>query len=390
MNEILDNILSLSGLKIQAVHNYDDHIEIELIHEAKDAQCPNCQQISPHLHQNHSRFVRDLPWCGKPCYLKFTKRRFDCHACHHVFSELLTFIDPNRDYTTRYEEHVYQLVRRTSISAVAELENLTYDITEGIFLHRVHKHLPIQPFEELTRLGVDEIAEHKGRGAYDLLLYNLDTGKPIDMLKGRTKAQFKDYLNSLPPHIKHAIEEVCTDMWRPYADAVKEILPNATLVTDRFHVMKTVNNDLKDLKNQNKKKLPKTAKACHYPLLKNESELNTEQKKVLQNVYKSSPILKRAHQLKEQFRNIFETITTTKKAKRKLKKWICKVYKYELFPTTVTAMKTWFSSTLNYFHHRTTNGVAEGVNNKVKLIKRCAFGFRNFDHFRLRVLAAFQ
>lgn len=209
------------------------------------------------------------------------------------------------------------------------------------------------------------------------------------MLANRTKSQLLPDLQALPDEVKAAIREVCIDRWRPYAQAVMEGLPAAAIVVDRFHAMQAVTNDLKALKNTRKKDLPKAAQACHYPLLKNQEALTETQHDLLQTVYEVDPMLKRAHQLKEQFRAIFETIQTIDEARKQVQKWIGKAYKHQVFPPVITQMKTWLSSMLNYFQHHTTNGPAEGVNHKIKLVKRRAYGFRNFGNFRLRILTAF-
>jgi transposase len=260
---------------------------------------------------------------------------------------------------------------------------------ERIFLREATRRIPATPFHELRRLGIDEIAERKGRNAYDLILYNLDTGKPVEVLKGRTKQQLVDYLTALPETVKRGFEEVCIDMWRPYAEAVCDRLPHANVVVDRFHVMRSVTNDLKALKNTRKKDLPDEAQACHYPLLKNQADLTEQQQETLDAVYNADPVLKRAHQLKEQFRAIFDTLQPVDEARKQIQSWISKAYKHALFPTVLTHMKTWLSDILNYFNHRTTNSPSEGINNKIKLVKRRAYGFRNFQHFRLRILTAF-
>jgi transposase len=170
---------------------------------------------------------------------------------------------------------------------------------------------------------------------------------------------------------------------------VRLALPEARLVVDRFHVMKALNEDLKRLKNKEKKALPKAAQACHYALLKNEEALTEQQQTTLAAVYAASPRLKQAHQLKEAFRAIFEERCTISKAHGQLRAWIKRAYKANLFPTVLTSLKHWLRPILNYFAQRTTNAASEGVNNKVKLIKRRAYGFRNFGNFRLRILAAF-
>jgi transposase len=388
--DLLRDILGIPQVSIERVDIQEAEIHLYVKTWADVAICPLCHRASQELHQNNSvRVIKDLPLSGKPCYLHVSSRRFWCPTCSLPFNEPLDFVDPHRSYTRRYEAHIYELVRQNNISYVEGLEGLSYDVVERIFLREATRRIPSEPFDRLRRLGLDEIAERKGRKAYDLIFYNLDTGKPVEVLQGRTKQQLIDYLKALPQEVKVSLEEVCIDMWRPYAQAVREVLPHAILVADRFHVMRSVNTDLKDLKNSRKNELPEKAKACHYPLLKNQEDLTEQQQETLDAVYEADPVLKRAHQLKEEFRTIFETMQTIADARKQVQRWISKAYKHHLFPKVITNMKTWLSAILNYFHHRTTNSPSEGINNKIKLVKRRGYGFRNFDNFRLRILTAF-
>jgi transposase len=388
--EIVQQILGLPQVRIDELAVQESRIDLHVQCDTECGICPRCQTASWDIHEHLPvRVLRDLPLSGKACYLHFHRRRFWCPVCDQAFAEPVEWVEPYRHATRRYEAFLYERVRRNTVSAVAILEGLSYDQVEGAFLREVARRLPEDPLRGVQRLGIDEIAEHKGQKSYDLLFYDEDTGEPVEMLEGRTKAQLVEYLAALPEEVKAGIDEVCMDMWRPYAQAFVQALPAAVLVVDRFHVMKSVTGDLKTLKNARKATLPEEAKACHYALLKNQETLTETQKTTLDAVYKADPILKRAHQLKEQFHLIFETCHIIDEARKAFQKWIAKAYKYQLFPTVITHMKTWFRFMLNYFRSRTTNGPAEGVNNRVKVIKRRAYGMRNFTHFRLRILGAF-
>lgn len=262
-------------------------------------------------------------------------------------------------------------------------------MVEGIFLREARQRIPPNPVHGLRRVGLDEIAERKGRKADDLIVYNLDTGQPVDGLEGRTKEHLIADLKGLSEEVKRGIAAVCIDRWRPYAQAVAVVVSHAEVVVDRFHGMQSINRDLKALKNARKKDLPEEAKACHDPLLKKHDDLTEKQRAILAAVYKADAVLKRAHQLKEQFRVIFETVQTVADARKQVQKWIGKAYKCEVLSTGITERKSWLRPILKYFTHRTTHGRSEGMNNKIKLIKRRAYGFRNFGNFRLRILTAF-
>ena len=387
--EIFSQILGIKGFNVRHVEMSDTELHLYLECEVGTGVCPRCGQTSHQVRYTYRRVLRDLPLSGKACYLHVGKRSFDCLRCRETFSESLDFADPKRDYTTRYEESIFHQVRQTTVWYVAQQEGLTDQVVARIFLRQVHKHLPADPFKGVTRLGIDEIAERKGRKAYDLVLYDLEAGTPIDVLENRTQAELRAYLDALPLQTCQQIAEVCIDMWRPYATVVVEKLAHARLVVDRFHVMKVVNADLNALKNEVKKALPEDAKACHYPLLKNEKDLTEKQQTILEQVYTASPQLKNAHQLKEEFRKIFETDQTVKQGQKALRHWLEKVKQAKLFSDAVKTIENWFQPITNYFAQRTTNGPAEGINNKIKLIKRMAYGFRNFENFRLRILAAF-
>lgn len=387
--DMFSKIVNIPGFQVVHAEMEATHVYLSLEGHGDSANCPQCGVSTQRVRVWYPRCVRDLPISGKACYLRFETRYFECPPCHMTFAEPLDFLDAKREYTQRYETYIFEQVRQTTATYVATREGLTDMAVTRIFLRQAQASLPEQPFRGVTKLGIDEIAERKGRNAYDLIFYNLDTGVPLDVLEKRTQDELLAYFDQLPKAIIGGIEEVCIDMWRPYATAVTEKLSHATLVTDRFHVMNAVNQELKSLKNALKHALPDDAKACHYPLLKNGDDLTDSQREILDNVYVASPQLKEAHQLKEAFREIFDAEYTVAQGAEALQGWITKAEHAGCFAEAVKTIKNWFDSIVNYFLHRTTNGPAEGINTKIKLIKRMAYGFRNFVNFRLRILAAF-
>jgi transposase len=387
--EIFSNIVNIPGFNVVSAEMDETHVYVSLEGQTPYALCPHCGQSSHRVRVRYPRCVRDLPMSGKVCYLRFTTRYFECPQCHVTFGESLDFVDAKRDYTLRYEQYIFDQVRQTTATYVAKREGLTDKVVTRIFLRQAKIQLPEHPFHGVKKLGIDEIAERKGRHAYDVIFYKLSTGTPLEVLETRTQEELMAYLDRLPEAIIRGIEEVCIDMWRPYATAVTAKLSHATLVTDRFHVMKAVNQDLKSLNNALKPDLPDDAKACHYSLLKNEADLTDTQHKILEKVYTASPQLKEAHQLKEAFREVFETEYSVEQGRDAVLVWIDKAEQAGLFSDAVKTIRNWFDSIVNYFAHRTTNGPAEGVNNKIKVIKRMAYGFRNFANFRIRILTAF-
>lgn len=241
-------------------------------------------------------------------------------------------------------------------------------------------------------MNIDEIALEKGHGNFVLVLSAPEKGYVLDVLLNRERKTLENWLDGLASEMKKAIKVVNLDMWEPYTLAVKAKLPHARIVVDRFHVMKNLNHCLtlarREIQRNASDEVKEQIKGSRWILVKNQKDLTEKQRAKLENLYQTSPELKVCHQLKEQFRTIFETTTDRKQARAVLLRWIKQVEQQSVtaLQSFLVTLKNWFELILNYFIERWTNAFAEGVNNKIKLIKRRAFGFTNFDHFRLRIL----
>ncbi len=169
-------------------------------------------------------------------------------------------------------------------------------------------------------------------------------------------------------------------------------MPNAQITADRFHVMKNLNDRVTAARRAIQRAAPEAEKGqlkgCRWLLVKNAEDLTNEEQAKLEAMFAVSPELKRLHDLKEAFRAVFETVPDRATALEQLAAWMRDVEQSGLASLTkfVTTLRNWWDVILNYFHMRLTSGFVEGMNNKLKLIKRLAYGYRNFTHFRLRVL----
>lgn len=175
---------------------------------------------------------------------------------------------------------------------------------------------------------------------------------------------------------------------------------NADVTADRFHVMKQVNDELDTahkvqkkeanaIKNKSeKKRVLSGLTKSKYSLLKNEDSLNDLQKEKLKSVQEVSPILAKMHELKEAFRDIFENTESWGDSVTELLDWMHDWLLY--FPKSIGTISRWFGEIVGYFDNGTTSGVVKGINNKLKLIKRLGYVFRNFYNFRLRSLLSWH
>jgi transposase len=211
-------------------------------------------------------------------------------------------------------------------------------------------------------------------------------------LPDRTKETLEAYLHSWSADARAAVAEVALDLWLPYHLAVRACLPQARITADRFHVMKQLNDQVTAARREIQRAVPaadkQALKGCRWLLVKNQDDLSAEEQANLEGMFAVSPTLKQLHEHKEAFRIIFETAPDRATAEAELQSWVAKVEQSGVKRLTkfVTTLRKWWEVILNYFPNHLSSGFVEGMNNKIKLIKRLGFGYRNFTHFRLRLL----
>jgi len=182
-------------------------------------------------------------------------------------------------------------------------------------------------------------------------------------------------------------------MWARYHQAARNKLPHAKVVVDRFHVMKQLNTRLTQLRTAHQRELSpemrSEIKGSRWLLVRNRSDLSTSEEAQLSRLLNLCPELRTLYLLKEEFRRIFEKVHDRHKAERFFSAWILKAgwtgnkYLGKFFNT----LRNWWEEILNYFIERITNGIVAALHGVLRAIMRIAFGYRNFDNFRLRAFA---
>jgi transposase len=367
------------------------HLYCRLTVEA--AVCPCCKSLSVDVIEEQARCVRDLDWSRKRTFLHFAIRRFDCPECGHRFTEELQAVAWRRHQTVRFEAAIYQRCLESSKSAVAKACHLSYSTVDAIFKRYAQRQARRSQLGAVRILGMDEIALKKRHRQYALVLSDLERRCVLAVLPSREQSELDRWFATLSSEQHAAIRVVSMDMWRPYRSFVERVLPHAHIVADRFHVMKQLNDQLSKARRQIQRtaddQTKEVLKGCRWLLVRNRPELSPEEQTKLQHLLDANAQLRTAYLFKEEFRLIFEKLHDREQARRFLNAWMLKVRysrnKYLLdFVNTLT---NWFEQILNYFDKRITNGFVEGMNRAIRFIISRAFGFRNFDNFRLHVLA---
>lgn len=201
---------------------------------------------------------------------------------------------------------------------------------------------------------------------------NIDEGSLLEVIDSHNSEEIVEVLKQQPASMRANVKEVCVDMWQGFKKVIAEVFPNALVVIDRFHVMKLVNQAL----NQWRLKIGLKGLKNRCLLLKNNSNLTEAEQSELKQILKASPCLAIAYELKEELRDIYETTTTVKMGLRKLNKWL--ISAQVIFGKTASTLCHHLEDICHYFVQGTTNGMMEGLNNKIKLIIRALLWLQKF------------
>ena len=215
------------------------------------------------------------------------------------------------------------------------------------------------------------------------------------VLADREKETVKAFLNRIPTRLQRTIHPVCTDMWKAYINAVKEVLGQAVVVVDRYHVARKYRQcadtlrkqELKRLKAELPKETYETLTGAMWPFRKNKADLQEQETQLLARLFTFSPRLKLAYDFREALTAIFEQELTKTQATQAIQAWRKEVEASELtcFDPFLTTLDTYLDEITNYFLRRDSSGFVEGLNNKVKVLKRRCYGLLNLNHFFQRL-----
>jgi transposase len=383
MISTISQLLNLPGVTVQGCSEVEGFICIHLEMTSSGACCPHCGKYSEERHRERRILIRDLPTFGQKVLLKVPRRQFYCYSCQCYFTEELEFLNPHRHHTKRYEENIYQRICSSTIEQISREENVSRDEIQGIF-DAVYSRHQAKNWSEAKRLSIDEVAMHKGHKDFVGVVSDIDARTLLEVAPSNSQKDMTETLSQQPIEVRKQVKEVSVDMWGGYPKVIKEIFPNATIVFDRFHVIKGVNSEL----NRIRKDEGITDRGSKFILLKNFEDLSDAQEEKLIVILSRSETLTEAYILKEELREIYETPYNVEEGMSAIEKWLNKAQSF--YHEATQTIRNHLQGICNYFISRATSGVMEGINNRIQLIKRQAYGFVNFNNFRSRLLACFS
>lgn len=364
---------------------------IEMMRDNPVYSC-SCGRIFDRYYDGDYREVRDVSFGKWDMYLLFFQVRVDCPDCG-VMTEHLDWCERYQRYTKRFSQYVASLCQLTSNSAVAKHFSLDWKTVKRMDKGYLNEKLNPPDFENLKVLAVDEIAIKKGH-KYATIISDFEQRRVVWAVKGRSEENFSEFFKLIGPKRCNGIEAFAMDMWKPFIKMTKKYCKNAEIVFDKFHVVAKMGKAIDKVRNQELKKSSGTRKevikGTKYLLLKNRDNLDKDQKANLKELLALNKRLSTMYILKDDLKQLWN-YKYPKAAENFFKQWYRRAIYSKIGPLKEFArmLKRHWDGIVAYCRHPINTSVLEGMNNKAKVIKRIAYGFRDPDYFFLKLRAAF-
>jgi transposase len=383
--------LGLPQLKVTAQIELKDRFEVKVIYRQEQVSCSRCGQVTAKEHGRSLQRKQDRKLRDKTVFLTLIKRRFRCPWCNKVFTEPDEVFGLRRRSSQRLRQYLGQEGLHQTVKRVAMKEKVGEGLVRRCVAEEIGQRLAVlEPNETPELMGLDEFSVRKGR-LFHTAICNLTDRTVMAVVEGQGKQKVEEYLDKLKQ--PDAVKAVAMDMHDPFRQAVQMCLPQAKVVVDKFHLIRHVNDALDKIRSRLQGGRWKEVKSrelfrSRYTLLKSAENLTDRERLNLEELFSMYPELKDAWRLKEGFRRWYRTAT---RAEAEVNLGVFEETiidgTFPEFKHLLPTLKKWRQEILNYFDYRITNGFVEGKNNRIKTIKRMAYGYRNLDNFRLRILA---
>ena len=354
-------------------------------------ECHKCGKHAK-IHNGYAPLieVRHLSILDTPVYLKIRPVRYQCEHCddHTTTTEQYDWRERRSSTTKGLDTYVVRCLINSTVADVARKERLGYKVVESSINRQVNKEVDWNSYKDLNTIGIDEISMKKRHQDFvTVISARTKAGKlsVIAVLPNRKKETVLEFFKSIPEYLRKTVRTVCTDMYDGFVYPAIEIFGKQAIVVDRYHVSKLYRQPLDTLRIKEMKRLKKELTDKEYAklegmmwILRKQHEcLSDADKTALEVLYAYSPLLKNAHSYALKLTHIFNTHSNRKDAMAKIDRWIVSVEESNLtcFNIFIKTLIKYKFGIVNYFKSRKNSGFVEGLNNKIKVIKRRCYGF---------------
>ena len=364
----------------------------EAVAEHKHSGMPECLCGSHRLihYDSYWRKIRHISDNGGVYRLRVKCWRYKCLDCGRVFREKIDGVNPYCRHSERFRARMVKDYSRNVCNHDIAAE---YGVSESTVERAIHKRYESKLREQLSYecpevIGIDEHTIHKGY-KFATTIADLSHHRVYDVIEGKSRDLVEGKLMSYKGREK--VKVVCMDLSSSYRSMVRRCFPNAKILADRFHVIRLVLYHFMEFCKAAQEEV-KWNRRLIYPLRKHGDRLKPEERQRLKKFFEDNPAIKLAYEFKERLCGLLNRKSqTAKQCKvniRELKEMM-KQMKYNAtieFERLAETISEWFSPIIRMWRYTKNNGITEGFHRKMKLIQRRAYGYRNFENYRLRVL----
>jgi transposase len=383
----------LRGYRYIRTEYINGHIYFTVEMKPDQIRCSACKCRQVVRRGTVERRFRSLPIGQKPVWIVLAIQRVWCCACNLVRQVRINFTNPRYSYTRLFERYALGLSRYMTIKDVASHLNVGWDMIKDIQKRNLEKRFSRPKLKHIKKLAIDEISIGAGH-SYLTIVLDLDSGAVVFVGDGKGTDALIPFWSRLK-RSGATIEAVAIDMSRAYIQAVRENLPDAVVVFDHFHVIKLYNDRLSDFRRQlfnqiDDPQKKQVIKGTRWLLLKNPENLNADREEPnrLKAALELNQPLTAAYYMKEDLRQVWKQ-PDKETAKDFLIDWVYRAGG-SMIPMLAKMARTiakHFDGILDYYDFPISTGPLEGTNNKFKTMKRQAYGFRDNQFFKLKIMA---
>lgn len=364
------------------------------VERKKEPFCPECGQyfIGTPKDKRYQE-VEDLSAFGKRCFIKLYKNRIDC-PCGYKGTEDIEWLDQYSRVTNRFSRWIYAFCKRMTCIDVSRIFGISKHMVYRLDKAGIEKELKEQDIIEPDKISIDEISRKKGH-KYATIITAPDEKKVLDVLKGRKKEVLEGFYKEKGKRWCENVKSVTMDAWLAFRSATKKHCKNARIKFDHFHLAQHFSKAIDKLRVSEAKKAEDSDKEIYkgtrWLLLKRPENLKENQQESLDELLNVNKKLFVAYILRDEFRQIFAGITAHSRLIR-LANWIKKARASGIVELAefINNIEKWSPYIKNSLRDNSSNSIAEGINTKVRVIQRMAYGYKDFEYLRLKILQQFN
>ncbi|MFI5269213.1 MAG: ISL3 family transposase [Chloroflexota bacterium] len=369
--------LRLDGLVVLAEEELAGRIEVTAQYAQEEAACPRCQRPTWQVHEWRRQRKRDAELWGKPVWIVLWKRRFRCRACRYVFTEDDPVCGRRRRTTYRLRRQVAKEAQEATVKAVSRWHGVSEGLVQRSWLETYGQPSPVS--KPHVFLGLDAFCVRRP-GVMWTGLWDLQTRKAVAVISGQRQAEVEKLLERYVQ--RDQVRAVVIDLAEPERQAIHTALPQAAIVADHFHVIALASQALLEVRGGRRLR-GNDAWLLH----RNVERLSAADGARLAGILQADASLASAWRLKEGLRAMYRA-RGGDRAAAALAQWLedAKASGLAPFQRIARTLSKWDKEVLNYWRFPLTNAMVEGKHNRVKVLKRRAYGYRNDRTFSLRIL----